>query len=261
MKSVIFNERRDIENIINSGEVTQDTVNKVISSMAKYNLYIKNLSDEENYCDISEWLKINYCLYIETEFDSIIRQKIKSAHKYGLLYSDDIQIYQKELDVILSSKDIRTEKILFVLLCIAKLQRNMFGYKNGKYKFALTNIFKLARVHIPSADRGTFMHNLLEENYISAPFINDDNSRWVNFICEEGNPIITVTESDFNELAFVYLNWKNNGGYTRCEKCNRLIKQSKTKPKKYCEECVKVVLTEQKRLWAEKNRKNLHKTK
>ena len=130
MKNVIFNERRDIENIINSGEVTQDTVNKVISSMAKYNLYIKNLSDEENYCDISEWLKINYCLYIETEFDSIIRQKITSAHKYGLLYSDDIQIYQKELDVILSSKDIRTEKILFVLLCIAKLQRNMFGYKN-----------------------------------------------------------------------------------------------------------------------------------
>ena len=100
MKNVIFNERRDIENVINSGEVTQDTVNKVISSMAKYNLYIKNLSDEENYCDISEWFKINYCLYIETEFDSIIRQKIKSAHKYGLLYSDDIQIYQKELDVL-----------------------------------------------------------------------------------------------------------------------------------------------------------------
>ena len=47
MKNVIFNERRDIENIINSGEVTQDTVNKVISSMAKYNLYIKNLSDDE----------------------------------------------------------------------------------------------------------------------------------------------------------------------------------------------------------------------
>ena len=35
------------------------------------------------------------------------------------------------------------------------------------------------------------------------------------------------------------------------------MKQSKTKPKKYCEECAKVVLTEQKRLWAEKNRKNL----
>jgi hypothetical protein len=36
-----------------------------------------------------------------------------------------------------------------------------------------------------------------------------------------------------------------------------MIKQSKTKPRKYCEECGKEVLTEQKRLWAEKSRKNL----
>ena len=35
------------------------------------------------------------------------------------------------------------------------------------------------------------------------------------------------------------------------------MKQSKTKPRKYCEDCAKEVQTEQKRVWAEKNRKNL----
>ena len=35
------------------------------------------------------------------------------------------------------------------------------------------------------------------------------------------------------------------------------MRQSKTRPRKYCEECAKEVLCEQKRLWAEKSRKNL----
>lgn len=242
MKSVIFDEKRDIESVIQSGEVTQDSVNKIISSMAKYNFYIKDMRDEDNYNNISEWLKIHYSLYIETEFDSKIREKIKAAHKYGLLLSDNIQVYQKELDTILFANDIKFEKVLFTLLCIAKLQRNVFGYQNGKYKFALTNIFKLARVHIPSTDRGIFMHQLLEQGYIGAPFINSDDSRWVNFICEEGNPIIEISELDFYELAYVYLSWKNDGkGYGRCECCNRLMKKSKTKPKRFCESCSKLI--------------------
>ena len=67
-----------------------------------------------------------------------------------------------------------------------------------------------------------------------------------------------VNEKDFNELAYVYENWKNKGfGFTRCEKCEKIIKQSKTKPRKYCKECAEAVVLEQKRLWAEKNRKNL----
>ena len=70
--------------------------------------------------------------------------------------------------------------------------------------------------------------------------------------------VLELDEVDCQELAYVYLSWKNKGhGYTKCQKCQRLMKQSKTKPKKYCENCAKEVQTEQKRLWAEKNRKNL----
>ena len=54
------------------------------------------------------------------------------------------------------------------------------------------------------------------------------------------------------------MSWKNNGeGFTKCQKCGRTVKQSKTRPRKYCEECADKVILEQKRLWAEKNRKNL----
>lgn len=260
MKNVTFSERKDIEKVLSSGDVTQDNVVHVISSIAKYNLSVKNMTDDENYKYIKNWLAIHYQYYVETELYGIIQQKINAAHTYSLLESDELIIYQSELDTILSSGDIRSEKVLFTLLCVAKLQKNIFGYQNGKYKFALTNIFKLARVHIPSTERNKFMHKLLNKGYINAPFKVDDEQRYVTFMSDGSDDVeaLRVDEFDFNELAFVYENWKNNGtGFTRCKMCNKLIKQSKTKPKKYCEECAKEILTEQKRSWAEKNRKNL----
>lgn len=262
MKNITFSEKRDIEKVLASGEVTQDNLVYVISSLAKYNLNINKMADDKNYSYIKKWLKIHYKYYIETELHSLIQQKIKAAHTYSLLESDDLVIYQSELDVISSSENIRYEKVLFVLLCVAKLQKNMFGYHNGKYKLALTNIFKLARVHIPSTERSMFMHELLQDGYINAPFKVSDEYRYVTFMSSGENDIevLRVNENDFDELAYVYENWKNNGiGFTRCERCNKLMQQSKTKPKKYCKVCADIVVSEQKRIWAEKNRKNLTK--
>lgn len=252
MKNVIFNEKRDIENIINSGKVTLETVNRVIMSIAKYNLRVLEMNDEDNKTNIHQWLKKYYLAYVETAYDAIISDKVKQAHEYDLIYSDNLLIYQPELDVISKLDNVRMEKVMFALLCIAKLQRNTFNYQNGKYKLSLTNIFKLARVHIQSIKRDLFMHELLKLGFISAPFAVDGEERWVNCICEEGEPVLAVFEQDFEELAYVYLNWKNNGGYTRCKQCGKLIKQKKTREQsgksmkrekveiiQYCEDCAK----------------------
>jgi hypothetical protein len=255
MKNVTFSEKRDVEAIIESGVVTQDSVVSVISSIAKYNCSVKHMNDQDNCNFIKNWLTIHYAHYVETELHSVIRQKVEAAHTYRLLESDDLLIYQSELDVIVASGDIQTQKVLFALLCIAKLQKNLFGYKNGKYKFALTNIFKLARVHIPSTERNKFMHGLLSSGYIGAPFKVDDEQRYITFMSdnEDEQPVIKINEIDFYELAYVYENWKNgNKGFTRCESCGRLIKQSKTKQRKYCEECAKDAVRES---WKEASKK------
>ena len=244
MKNITFSERNDIEKILLSGEVTQDSVVSVISSMAKYNLNVHKMSDEENYSNITQWLKAHYKYYVETELHSTIRQKIKAAHDYNLLESDDLIIYQSELDVILKSGSIQKEKVLFVILCIAKLQKNIFGYRNGKFKFALTNIFKLARVHIPSKDRNMFIHELKDDGYINPPFKVSDEHRYLTFMSDGENDVevLHVSESDFDELAYEYENWRNNGiGFTRCYKCGRLMREGKTKPRKYCKECAAII--------------------
>ena len=63
MKNVTFSEKRDIEKVLFSGEVTQDNIVHIISSIAKYNLIIKNMSDEDNCTYITNWLKIHYHSY------------------------------------------------------------------------------------------------------------------------------------------------------------------------------------------------------
>lgn len=258
MKNVIFSEKKNIEKMLASGEISQDNIVYLISSLAKYNFRVHGMDDKKNYEYITNWLKIHYKYYIETELNDVILHKIKAAHTYDLLESDDLIIYKSELDAIQAADNIREEKVLFVILCIAKLQKNIFGYSNGKYKFPLTNIFKLARVHIRSVDRGMFMNGLLVKKFINAPFKVDDEQRYVNFMSDgvDDEQVLVINEMDFDELAYVYESWKNNGaGFTRCEKCCKIVKQSKTKPRKYCKECAEMVILEQKRLWAEKNRK------
>ena len=94
---------------------------------------------------------------------------------------------------------------------------------------------------MPADDREYILHSIIQHGFLGYPKKNNTQCLIVNFI-DDGETILSLNEMDCQELAYIYLNWKNNGkGYTRCQKCNRIIKQSKTKPKKYCEECAKEV--------------------
>ena len=53
----------------------------------------------------------------------------------------------------------------------------------------------------------------------------------------EDNEGIVINETDSKELAYSYLNWKNGGGYKRCEACGRLFRNNRYR--KYCHECSK----------------------
>jgi hypothetical protein len=127
----------------------------------------------------------------------------------------------------------------------------------GLVKYSITDLCKDARVSVPADDREYILYEIVQKGLLGYPKKNNTQCLIVNFINTD-EVALELDETDCQELAYVYLNWKNDGkGYTKCQRCNRWMKQSKTKPKKYCEDCAKTVQTEQKRLWAEKSRKNL----
>lgn len=255
---IVFSKIKEVELVLRSGEITQDNVSNVVNNMIAYNFIVKNMSDKDNYNNIIEWIKSHYKYYIEGfEYCDINQIKNKITYKFPI---NDLIIYKSELDKISSLENISYEKVLFVILCIAKLQCNIFDYKNGKYKIAITNIFNFARVYIKSTNRSIFIQELINKGYINISNNVDNEYKYVSFISDgkNDNDVLHIDESDFAELAYVYESWKNDGaGFTRCSRCRKLIPQSKTRPKKYCESCAKEVNKQKKKEYAARYRKKI----
>ena len=118
----------------------------------------------------------------------------------------------------------------------------------------------MARINMNRIDFEYFYANLYDVGVLQRNTSPVSTIQIVDFVSQNLDDEIAfeLQEVDYLELAYVYLSWKNDGkGYARCQKCDRMMRQGKTKPRKYCEECAKTVQTEQKRIWAEKNRKYL----
>lgn len=255
---LILNEKKYAQDIYDGKNKDVKSVLSKIGYITRHLLYSLNQNDEEIYKNSVEWLKKHHNNFDEVYYSNLISDAIKKAHKKPFYFIENIKITKSELDIISSLDNLRAEKILFVLLCMAKQQAISNGFTNGLVKYSITDLCKTARISVPADEREYILYNIVQKGFLDYPKKNNTQCLIVNFIDNNDEVILNLDEADCYELAYLYLSWKNNGkGFTRCQRCNRLIKQSKTKPKKYCEECAKEVLVEQKRRWAEKSRKNL----
>ena len=255
---LILNEEKYAEGLYCGNNNDVKSVVAKIGYITRYNLYVLNYNDEDNYQCTVDWMSKNHNNFDESYYSNLISDAIKKAYKNPFYYIDSINITQSELDMISSLDNLRAEKVLFVLLCMAKQQRVAYKFTNGLVKYSLPSLCKEARISVPADDREYILYNIVQMGLLGYPKKNNTQCLIVNCINDDDEVVLSLDEVDCQELAYIYLNWKNDGkGYTKCQRCNRMIRQSKTKPRKYCEECAKEVLTEQKRLWAEKSRKNL----
>lgn len=264
MKEYVFDEQRSIEAIINSNEVDVINPTNTIRKLARYNFYVLGYGKTKNYNSIVEYMANNCQDFSEFAYQKDILGCIKDVEKTPWKKIDVVNVTKSELDTILSLDDIRQQKITFVLLCTAKY-RDAYNANNGhKTDISVTDLYKMARVVLPQKERTVFLHFLIQNNLVEKHTFAGVKNKKLLFVSEDvdDDVVLSLYEIDFLELAYVYMDYiSNHVGYGRCEECGRIIKHSKTKPKKYCELCAQEVLTEQKRLWAEKNRKNLYDTK
>ena len=102
----------------------------------------------------------------------------------------------------------------------------------------------MARINMNRIDFEYFYANLYDVGVLQRNTSPVSTIQIVDFVSQDANDevVFELEEVDYLELAYVYLSWKNDGkGYARCSVCNRLMRQGKTKPRKYCEECAKKV--------------------
>ena len=237
---LILNEKKYAQDLYDGINKDIKSVVSKIGYITRHLLYSLNQSDEDNYKNTVDWLKKNHNNFDEVYYSNLISDAIKKAHKKPFYCIESIKITKSELDKISSLDNLRAEKILFVLLCMAKQQEMSNGFTNGLVKYSITDLCKTARISVPADEREYILYDIVQKGLLGYPKKNNTQCLIVNFIDNDDEVILNLDEADCCELAYIYLSWKNDGkGYTKCQRCKRMIKQSKTKPKKYCEECAK----------------------
>ena len=252
---VVLNETKQAEYIIEKGEVGNKPTSTLFL-LGKYYRQKKNLDKKQTFSKLNEFMVSNYKNYNPALWEDAIEDISKKANKYTLREIDSIGITQSELNKISALQNIKYEKLLFTMLCYAKLYNTISENNNGWINTDIQEIYRVARVTVKhKKDKFLFLNDLEKTGLISFSNKNDNLNLRVNFFDMNGKSILDI--KDFRELGYEYLNYIGNGRFIRCECCNRLVKKKSKKDfsTKYCDECSKIIQNQQKTKWDKENRK------
>ena len=239
---LILNEKKYAESVYDGSNKDVKSIMSKIRYVTRYLFHVEQTDSKDNYTRTVEWLKLYHDNFEESNYSNLISDSIKKVHKYPFYNIESIKITQSELNAISSLEDLRAEKVLFVLLCMAKQQGVSNGFTNGLVKYSLSDLCKMARISVPAEEREYILFNIVQSGLLGYPKKNNTQCLIVNFINENSDVVLELNETHCTELAYEYLMWKNGGqGYDRCEFCDKVIKQYKSHPRRFCRECAEIV--------------------
>lgn len=252
---VVLNETKQAEYIIEKGEVgTKPT--STLFLLGKYYRQKENLDKEQTANKLNEFMVANYKNYNPALWEEAIEDIAKKANKYPLREIDSIGITQSELDKIAELHNIKYEKLLFTMLCYAKLYNTISENNNGWVNTDIQELYRVARVTVKyRKDKFLFLNDIEKTGLISFSNKNDNLNLKINFFDMDDESVLDI--SDFRELGYEYLNYIGDGNFIRCSECNRLVRKKSNKDfsTKYCKECAVIIQNQQKHEWDNKNRK------
>ena len=226
-----FNTQSRIDRVL-SGPINKSTMYSVIFNLIWYAYYNISTDEREIVQYIEQWMYGKTNMFHLSAYAASIRRSIKGMKDMPWRnIQDTVKIRKSELDYISSFNDIKKEKLLFCYLAVAKfmdMSRNSPTHWESESDSA---IFKMARVSIPVADRDYYINEMINGEpsaKIHFALKNDDLSKRIDYISDDENDpvVLELEESNYYELAYTYLNWKNGGGYKKCAGvgCGRLFK-------------------------------------
>lgn len=250
---VVLNETKQAEYIIEKGEVgTKPT--STLFLLGKYYRQKENLDKEQTVNKLNEFMVANYKNYNPALWEDVIEDITKKANKYPLREINSIRITQSELDKIAELHNVKYEKLLFTMLCYAKLYNTISENNNGWVNTDIQELYRISRVTVKyRKDKFLFLNDIENTGLISFSNKNDNLNLKINFFDMYGESVLDI--DDFRELGYEYLNYIGEGKFIRCFECNRLIRKTNNKCL-YCNDCAKLIQNKQKHEWDIKYRKS-----
>lgn len=236
-----FNTRARIDAAL-SVDINKATMPSILFNLI-WDVYYNVSKDEDEIVNyIVNWMQARTNIFHLSSYAKVIKNNIKKMK--DMPWRDiqcTVKIRKSELDYISSFNDIKKEKLLFCYLSIAKfndMSRKVPSHWESEKDIT---VFKMARLNIPASERDYFIYDLIHGEPSAAihlNFKNDDTSKRIDYISDDENDLVVLEldESNYYELAFTYLNWKNGGGYKKCKKCGRLFRIT-GKNSQYCKDC------------------------
>lgn len=252
--SVILNEKKQAEKIIETGEVGNKPTSTLFL-LSKYYRQEEKLGVKKTAQKLHEFMEKNYKGYNEALWEDIIEDISNKGKKYVLQEIESIDITKEELNAVLSVENIKYEKLLFTMLCYAKLYNTLSDTNNGWVNTEIKEIYKVARVTVRYRnDKFLYLNDLENTGLISFSNKNDNLNMKVNFINNDSDVVLKI--NDFRELGYEYQNYIGDGKFIRCSECERLVKRKNNHDRstKYCRECARNIQFNQKKTWDRENK-------
>ena len=232
---IILNEREYAENCLQNGYVDIKPFN-TLSILAKYYYHHCGFRKRKITSLLLDYLAKHYPRYELNEFSwqSTIEKIASSAGKYTLYEISGIKITKTEMDNIKAIHNKVLERLMFTMLCLAKLSNEKNPKNNGWVNADSKDIFGYARISCKANEREIKIGKLWQSGLLEFSKRNDNLNCRVTFIDNESDEVLFV--SDFRELGYEYLAY-NGENFIRCAECGVLTRGNKAGTKKYCRNC------------------------
>lgn len=240
MKKFRFNEQSAIEKMIKSNFVDENNITNTIYSLAKYNYHALQLNDKENYNSVLKYILKNCDNIFEESIYSDIINCIKNAKKHKFASINEVCITESELKTIKELNDIKQEKVIFVILAIAKYLNAIQGENYDAAFLTNSEICKMARVTIPVDERNVFMQFAYDKELLYRHTWAGSERKKLTFVSHnpEDKIVLRLNEADFKDLAYAYMAYLEPHKFRRCVGCGKLIRRN-NQDKRLCIECSK----------------------
>ena len=236
-----FNTRARIDAAL-SVDINKATIPSILFNLIWDAYYNISKDEDEIVKYIVNWMESRTNIFHLSSYAKVIKNNIKQMKDMPWRnIQDTVKIRKSEINYISSFNNIKKEKLLFCYLAIAKF--NDMSRKSSTHweNESDITVFKMARLNIPASERDYFIYDLINGEPKASIYLNyknDDTSKRIDYISDDENDpvVLELDETNYYELAFTYLNCKNNGGYKKCKCCGKLFRTSGNNSQ-YCKDC------------------------
>lgn len=230
--SIVLNEREWAAGAI-ANNLLGDNPVLTLDRVARYYHQCERYSKKEVRSKLDEFLLRSDPYAVLAKWDDTLDRIVKASDKKPVIEIDGVSVTKAELDTISKIGSIRTRRLAFTLLCVAKYWNLVRATNNNWVNTPDNEIMKMANITTSIKYQSLMFNELWKSGLLGFSKRVDNLNVRVNYIDEDSPEEIFV--SDLRNLGNRYMMYIGEP-YFECEYCG-LVTKRKSNAQKYCADC------------------------